>query len=1055
MKMSLPEFALKRPVTVMMLMITVLGFGVLTAVRIPIEFMPPMDLPFLGVWIPYPGATPEQVEKEIAILAEGEFQTLPNLKKIFTSSSMEGCFVSLRFEWGLDMNTALAEVRDRMERLRLVLPDDTDKIFIRHFSLESIPVMEIGLKSEGGYETFGENVDKILVPRLLRLEGVADVKVWGWEQRDISLDLDQQALSARNINLYELIMDLNVGNVDMGVGHLIDGEQRYQVRVESKLESIQDYQNLPIGDGVRLGEVARGNYREKEDNDRYSVDGKEPLYMVITKESEANTAATCKAIEQEMAEILDRPEMDGATQLVFFNQGDIISGALRGLLKASIYGGFMALIVLFLFLRRIAPTIIVALAIPGSILMAFVFLYAAGMSLNLITMMSLIIAVGMVVDNSIVVVENIYRYQRMDYSPYESARRGASEVALAIVAATLTTAAVFIPVMYIDGGQMATFMKHFSIPVVVALVASLILALTVIPLALSRMKPIVRTTNDKDVTPKRMSDMARLNPLHIVRSTYHRLLRFSVSHRLASFMALMALVALTVAVPMKQSGYQQMPQSDERSVHIGLEFDVNYTIDMAGEVFEDMEAALEPRKEELGIKHMFKRYDVRNGELTLFLLKDEDMDSILDPFPYTSEEVMDIIWYMLPEQAPGVTFTVSTEDMGNGVRGGGGGGGSGQKTVSVSLEGDEVDLLSGYAEQFKVAFEALPGITSTKMSTQRDEQEVQLKIDQDLAASVGLDPMQIAQTVAFAIRGTQVSKIKRGMKEIIVWAQFEEGDRQSIANLNNITLTGSTGAQVTLNQLVTQTKASTPMQIMRRNGKNFIAITGNTAETDLQGIRKDLYELIDSFSLPLGYSIGLGDELQNLDEEQQSFFSILIMAILLIFIVMSALFESCLLPLSILTTVPLAFLGVSWIMFLTGKPMDTVAFIGCILMVGVVVNNGIVIVDHINQLRKDGLARNAAIVQAGQDRLRPVLMTAITTILGAIPLAIGGRIGEPAAVSLGMSMIGGLTAGTFLTLLVVPLFYSLVDDIQEWVKRFLGEIALLKNKTIAEVHSDD
>lgn len=1045
MKRSLPELALKRPVTVMMLLITVMSFGLIAAMRTPVEFMPPMDLPFLGAYIPYPGATPAQTEQEIAIPAEGEFRTLPNLRQMYSNSSSDGCFVSLEFEMGTEMNTALAEVRDRMERLRLVLPDEVDNIYIRHFKLESLPVMQFVLSSDQDYDDFAVKVDSDILPKLQRIDGVAEIQVYGWRQQDVTVDIDQQALLSRNISLYDVIATLSTGNVDVGLGQMSDGDTKYMLRAESKLKTLADYTVLPVGNGVHLGEIAKGNFKAEERENHFSIDGERQIFMIVTKEAEANTAATCKAVMDALDEIMAQPANAGMQRFVFFNQGDIITGALNGLKKASIYGGIMALMVLFLFLRRLRPTIIVALAIPGSLVAAFVFLLAADMTLNIITMMSLIIAVGMVVDNAIVVIENIYRYQAMGHDQVSAAKEGASEVSLAIVAATCTTAVVFIPVFYIDGGQMSTFMRHFAIPVTVALGASLLLALTVIPLAVSRLKndgnsPMDRLRRfSKDRKEGAAPSKLRfINPVFLFRTGYEFLLYNGMKHRLVSVIVLGLFVFLTVQVPMKKMQFQQLPTTDGRSISISLDFDVNYDMAKADEVFESVEAAIKPYHDAIGVKNVFKDYSARGGDLRYFLLKDDDMSSTFEAFPYSTEEVLNIIWYLLPENAPGVEISVSTDGSERG------GGGSKQSRISVRMEGDDTLVLDGYAKRYQEMLEDLPGITSTRISSQRAEQEIQLDIDEELAGYMGIEPMMIAQTVAFALRGTQLSKMQQGAREITVWAQFEAEDRRNQNNLDNIMMAGRNGSLVTLNQLVKKRKATTPRTIQRRNGKNFVWITGNVAGKDMGEIRGTLADINAGFAMPTGYSVAMGDELQGIQEDQSNFISLLIMAVLLIFIVMSALFESCLLPLSILTTVPLAFLGVAWIMYITGTPMDTIAFIGCILMVGVVVNNGIVIVDHINQLRKQGLSRHEAIIQGGKNRLRPVLMTALTTILGAIPLAIGGRIGEPATVSLGMSMIGGLTAGTFLTLFVVPLFYSFIDDLQEWLKRFYVELGLVR-----------
>jgi HAE1 family hydrophobic/amphiphilic exporter-1 len=1044
MKFSLPRFAINRPVTISMLFITLLGFGGLAAVRIPVEFMPPMDLPFLGVFIPYPGATPAQVEQEIAIPAEGEFKTLPSLSQVYTNSNDGGCFVSLEFDWGMDMTDALAEVRDRIEQLRLTLPTEADRIFMRHFSLESIPIMSFGLSSEENFDVFADRVDREILPKLLRLDGVAEIQVHGVRQKNIMVDIDQQALLSRNVSLYNLISTVSTGNVDEGVGQLLDGDKKYHLRAEAPLASIYEYAELPLGGGVRLKEVATGDYRAPDDEWHFSIDGKKELFFSVTKEAEANTAATTARLVEELDRILADPEFSKTTHLfTFFNQGDIINGALNSLKKASMYGGLMALLVLLAFLRRLRPTVLVALAIPASLVSALVMMYALGINLNLITMMSMIIAVGMVVDNAIVVIENIYRYQEMGYDRKESARLGAENVSLAIVAATCTTAVVFVPVFYANGGQMNIFMKQFALPVTIALMSSLVLALTIIPLAVSRFRKYEKSPMSRlrksgapasDAPPSKVRHvLGWLNVVKHARNSYMFFLKNGMRHRLVSVLVVAGIIALTIQLPMRKMGFQQMPSADRRQVEVSVKLDVNYDLAMADGVFDSIEGLLEERKEELGIKHIFKNYSARGGDFSLYLLQDKDMPSSFVEFPYSSEEVMDILWYLLPERSPGAEFFIATDSNSRG-------GGGGQSKVSVRMEGEDTQVLDGYAMRFMEILETMPGISGVRKSTERADQEIRLNIDDELAGVAGIPPMQIAQTVGFALMGTELSRVKSGTREIVVRAQFEEEDRKNSANLDNIMMMGSNGEMITLNQLVTKTKAETPQVIQRRNGKNFVYVTASSASKDMSTVNAQMRQAVDTFQLPTGYNIAMGDELRQIQEDQSNFFSILIMAVLLIYIVMAALFESYLLPLSILTTVPMAFMGVVWLMWVTGTPMDTIAFIGCILMVGVVVNNGIVIVDHINALRKTGMDRYEAIIQGGRDRLRPVLMTALTTILGALPLAIGGRLGQPAAVSLGMSMIGGLMAGTVLTLFVVPLFYSFVDDAQKWISSYAGEL---------------
>lgn len=1055
MKFSLPAWAMSRPIAVSMIVITFIGMGVIASIRTPVEFLPEMDLPFLGVFIPYPGGSPAQVEQEIAIPAEGEFRTIRNLKHLYTNSNDEGCFVSFLFEWGTYMPDALAEVRDRIERLRLVLPRDADRIFVRHFSSDTLPVMQIGLASEGEEDEFVHLVRNFVVPKLQRLNGVAEVKMFGAAEPMVMIEFDQQALLRHKLSIYQVVNELRSSSINVSVGELIDGGTKHFVRALGEFRRPADLAKLTVGQGLRLEDVADVNYKTRIPELRFAIDGRKEVFLIITKESEANTVEACEAVLEELERLLATPEMEGTQHFVFFNQGSIVVSALNGLRNAGQYGGVMALVVLFLFLGRLRPTVTVALAIPGSLVAGLVFMFFADMSLNLVTMMSLIIAIGMVVDNSIVVIENIYRYEAMGYSPEESARKGASEVAMAIIAATSTTAVVFVPVLYMQKGQLSVFMRQFAAPVTMSLIASLVIALTVIPLAVSRFKRYDNSMMQRfrdyaglSDTPKHppnflMRMWRSLKPTTWVMNTYIALLRASQRWRLASLLILAALIGVTYYYPLQRIGVQSMPSVDRRVIDILVNLDANYDLEASGELFDRIEAMIDMRREELGIKHIFRTYTARNGQLNLYLKSPSEMPAG-QKIPYVTEDVMNILWELLPHRFPGGELVVSSGQQTLG-------GPAGRARVSMRLRGDDTETLEGIADRLVLAMNEIPELTDVAKSSQRSAQELRLKVDEVLANQAGINPTAIAQTVSFALLGTRILNLRPRGEEVPVWAQFREEDRKTRSNLDNVMVLGSTGRLVPLNQLVSSQRGQSPKVIERFNGKNFIMVRAKTAEDDVKGVNDRLENLAATFDLPSGYSIGLGDELLDMQENMTNFMATLLLAIVFIFIVMSALFESVLLPLSILTSVPIALVGVYWIMFLTGTAMDTVSFIGVILMVGVVVNNGIVIVDRLNHLHKGGMNRLDAIVQAGRDRLRPVLMTAITTILGAVPLAAGIGTGAAAVAGLGRAMIGGLTAGTFLTLFVVPLFYSYIDDFGIWCLRYYSNLSSISRPIKVDV----
>jgi len=1055
-----------------MLLISLVVVGIIACFRMPLKFLPEMDFPFVGCYIPYPGATPEQVEKEVAIPAEGEFRTIPGLKRIFSYSDSDGCRVNMRFESDVNMATASAEVRDRVERLKLSLPKDVDRVFIFRHSSNSIPIMAFGVFRAGNEEEFVHLIRTVMEPRLARLDGVAEVQVFASKpEPEVLIEFDQNRLRTYNIALYEVIMALQTANLNLPVGSLLDGNSKFYVRVTDEFHRPEELANLVIsGSGLRLKDIARVGFRTRELDAHYDIDGKGGAFVLVRKESEANAVQTCANVRAEIERIKADPTFVGTEEHVFLDQSELIMTALNGLVDAGEGGGVLAIIVLYLFLLRLRPTLVVALAIPVSLVSALGFMYFAGMTLNLVTMVSLIVAVGMLVDDAIVVIENIYRYRQLGKSPEESAERGTSEVAIAITSSTLTTIVVFIPVFYMQSGEMAAYMRQFAVPMTAALMASLLVAFTLIPMTTSRMRDVrllklFRSDSDAaadqaaagNASPEAARRGGRLgwlraafsvHPITRVIRVYARCLDVVLRHRLAGMVCILTVIGVTVIWPMRMVGMQDMPKLDMREVDVDIELDQNFNMAMANETFSMIKDAINKQKDELGIKNLFTRYDASGGTIEVFLKKVEDYPAGQNP-PFPTDDVLNILWQRLPERLPGARIRLSMPEAG---------GAEGERalTVSVRLTGDDATILNQLAERFRLLMAGIPNMSDVEVDQERVKQEVQLHVDEPRAQSAGISPSVIARTVDVALRGNRLPYLKQGGREFPVWAQFREEDRKSRANLDNVSVIGSAGSLVPLNQLVTYGKAQSPMSIRRVDGKNVISVSGKISTNDLTQVQKDLNRVISSVGLPLGYTIDLGDEFLELNMNIANFIATLVMAVVLIYIVMAALFESLMLPFSILTTVPLAFIGVYWGLYLTKTSLDTVGLIGCILMVGVVVRNGIVIVDHTNLLRRQGMTRHEAVVQAGRDRFRPVMMTALTTVLGVIPLAIESKSGSTVSfVSLGRAFCAGLTTGTILTLVIVPLFYTLIEDLAAWAVRFFGTLASLWSREPESLGSAD
>lgn len=1040
--------ALRRPVTVIMLSISMLALGGIAWSRMPLKFLPDVDRPFIGVTIPYPNSSPQQVEQQIAIPLEGEMRTVPGLRRIRTISDADGCFASLQFSLDTNITQVTAEVRDRIERLKLKLPSEADNILLQRFSSRSIPVIAFGVFRDGDPEQFIHEVRTFMEPRIRRLDGVANVEIiTPIEENEILIEFDQETLQSLNLGIAQVVGVLAESSLNVSVGELTDSGRKYFVRAEGEYRRVEDIENLVVTpNGMRLNEVARVRYSNRDPAAHVALDGKSGAVLLVVKESEANTVDVCRRVNAEVAAITTSPMFKDITLQMFFDQSVLILSALNNLFKQGLYGGALAIAVLLFFLHRLRPTLVVAFSIPTSLLLTFVFMFFMDMSLNLVTMVSMIIAVGMLVDNGIVVVENIIRRRQLGETAMESALRGTNEVGVAVAGSTATTIVVFLPMFYLETGRMSVFMEQLGLPLIVSLLGSLLIALTLVPLVLSRMKDTGHANVFEKILEHREDALAkeggRMAPLLIFLSKYEpvRLAEqffgattsAALRNRLATVLVIVVIGLLTYYIPFQSVGMRELPELDTREIKIDVKLDQNYDMKMAAELFHVLEAELNTMRDELGIRNMMTFYERGGGVLDVYLYNpDDDHPYALNP-PFVTEDVMKILAQRLPERVPGarLDFTITdTSESGS------------EAVVSLRMEGDDTKMLDDFAQSFsKVVAAAVPNVRDVKVDTEDNEDEIRLHVDEPLSKQRGVTSESLAVTVQTALRGSRLPFMKQGSREIPVWAQYREEDRQSRANLENVKVLSATGELVAANELLEFERAPSTTMIQRVDGKNVVNLSANADSSDLGQIKRDLQNIADQFELPTGYRIQLGDSLVELDENIFSFASTLFMAVILIYIVMGSMFESYLYPLSILTTVPLALAGAVWMLYFTNTPFDSVTLIGCILMAGIIVNNGIVIVDYINTLRAQGHDRDDAIVRASTHRFRPVMMTALTTILGLVPLAMATTGGAATFAGLGRALIGGLTVGTFLTLVVVPVVYTFLDDLQGWTMNYLGNL---------------
>ena len=1054
---SLPGFSLSRPVTVVMLALTLVGLGLISARRIPVEFLPAMDFPFIICQIPYVGATPEQVEKEVAIPAEGEFRTLSSVKRILTSCDSNGATIRLMFDMGTNMTNATADVRDRMERLKLVLPAEIDRIFLRRFNANSLPIMAFSIYSPGDDEELAYRIRTILQPRLMRIDGVADVSIFGKPEKEVLIEFDQDALRNRGVGLFQIVSALRQSSINVSAGEVTDGGTKYFVRTLGEFAAPDDIGDLIVGpNALRLHDIARVGYRTRDITSDFAIDGKSGTLLLVRKEAEANAVKTCKGVNAELAKLESDPQFEDAKCFMFFDQSSIIVTALDYLLESGWMGALLAVAVIYVFLWRIRPTLVVASAIPFSLVFALIYMYFEGMTLNIVTMISFVMALGMLVDDSIVVIENIYRHRQLGSDRWKSALQGAEEVVLPMTASCLTTIVVFIPLFYLQTGELSTYLRQFSLPMCISTIASLLVSVTVIPLAVGHLKTrremksiqflhahglgrfvSIEETLGEQTAPTSRSWFRRITWYYL------RVLGWSLRNRFLTLALIGLVLVLTYIIPMSGMQRQNMPQVDTRQVEINVKLDQGFDLDRAKKLFASLCGVVDLQRDELGIKNVFSRCDVAGGSINVYLYNTEDIDKAKDTpdrpagmdSKYSTEEVMNILWQRLPKTFPGGELRFQVAEMND----------QSSRAFALQLRGDDSAALRQYAEVLKQRMsQNIPDLTEITTDTERRRDEIQLSVRENLAEERGLTPLGIAQTVDFALRGLRLSYVKQGGREIPVWAQFQEEDRKSKSNLENVTLVGADGAKIALNQLVDFTRGQSPQSITRINGKNVVTITAKFRGQDMGGIMRQLQMLLKNFAMAPGYTVEFGDELAGMEENAANFSTMLIMAVVLIYVVLGATFESFILPLSILLTLPLSAIGAFWLIYLTNTPFDLLCMIGFILLAGIVVKNGIMLVDFVKNERERGTDRYTAILRSGRDRIRPVVMTALTTILGCVPLVLGSSFAQEVSFEgVGKIVIGGLITGTVLTLVIVPVGYSVIDDFGVWLSSYFATLGRL------------
>lgn len=1026
--MKLPEFSVRRRITVMMVFTGILIFGVLCLMRLKLDMLPKITPPVISVITFYPGANASDVESNVTKYLEDELTTVNNLDKISSISKDNLSVVNCTFKWGTNLDTASNDVRDKVDLAKPRLPDDVEKSLIFKFSSSSFPIIIAAITATESYPQLYQITDKKIADPLKRVTGVGTVILRAGMERQINVFLHEDKLEAYHLSVQRIKALLKAENINLPAGDVKTGRLDYNLRIVGRFTDPDQLNHLVIGQHnghlLYLRDVATIQDSFKEQIEKAWGDGRTGMVLMVQKQSEANTVEVVDAAMAKLREIQKRLPSDVKIKIIINSARDI-RNSLRDLSKTVYYGGFLVILITLLFLRRFRASIIIALTIPFSLIIAFIFLYIFDYTINLISIMSLSIAIGMVVDNAIVVLENVMRHIEMGEAPRFASIFGSSEIGLAISASTLTTVVVFIPLIFVKGISGIIFHQLAAI-VTITLLGSLFTSLTLTPM-------LGAAWLDKASSEKREQGVRKLfsllftvgeKILTFFETIYRKLLSFSLAHRWMIIMTGIVIFAISLSL-LRFTGSEFIPSIDSGDMEINFRLKEGTRLEETEMVAKKIMKIFEKDIPELDHYYALVGQS-REGVATALGFEEGSyvgrVGAKLVPKSQRKRSVKEVANAVRKdiEKIPGIKYLgVQVVSPVEKLFFGGG-----RKPISLEVLGSNSKTIRDVAHKVKAMVEKIPGAVDVTTSERGFRPEIWIRLDRQKAATLGLNMALVADTVRTAFYGNDPTKFRDAGDDYDIFVRLAEGDRQSLKDIGNLTIYSTTGNPVKLINVATIAQRYGPIQIDRKNRQRIITVDADTYGRSMGEVMRNIRREMKHLSLPPGIEIREG---ADVEEQQKSFRDLrllFLLGIVLVFMVMAAQFESLRDPFIIMFSVPFALVGVIWAFFLTHTTLNLMSFIGVIMLIGIVVNNAIVLVDYTNILRKRGISLFDAVKTAGVRRLRPVLMTTFTTIFGMLPMALSKGEGAEAWNPMGITVIGGLTVSTLVTLLIVPVIYT-------------------------------
>jgi HAE1 family hydrophobic/amphiphilic exporter-1 len=1033
--MKLIEFSVKRPVTISMVVICVVLLGIVSLSKISVDLYPDIKFPVAIAVTEYPGVGPEEIESMVTKPLEETLGTVQNVDRIQSQSVAGQSIAIVWFNWGTDMDFATLQMREKIDIIKGYFPDEVSDPMVFKMDPAMMPVVQMGLSGGRDLMDLKKIAEDVVKPRLERLEGVASITITGGFIREIQVLCDPVKLGGYGIGLNQISQALKGENMNVAGGRVTEGKKELYVRTLGEYTSLDDIKNvkisLPAGGSIYLHDVAQVHDTIAEQR-QYTRMNREPSVGIhVMKASQANTVKVSERVQQALDQISQEIPGNVKAETVF-DQATFIRQSIKSVSSHAVSGAILAMLVIYLFMRNLRSTLIIGLSIPISIIAIFSVLYLNGLTLNMMSLGGLALGIGHLVDCSIVVLESIYRYRENGYGFIDAAIKGANEVAMPVIASTLTVIAVFLPIVFVEG-MAAMFFRELALTVSFSQGVALLVAITLVPMLASKLLLVQELKKEEKALSERRSVVQKAGSkmgelFEKLNTVYGRLLHWALLHRKKVVIGVtLILIGSFALVPLV--GMEFLPASDSGELAINVEMDKGTVLAQTDQVALKIETILSQVKE---VKTIFTSVGASGNPMGEQSNSPEITQIRVMLVPKSERQrsagqVADDIRGKV-QSIPGAVIKVSVSDSidtGSGA------------PVSIKLKGDDLQILKKKAQEVLDVVKTVPGTREVESSMTVGRPELQVRIDRDRAATYGLSVMQIASAIRTGFEGNVATRYRTAGDEFDIRVILPEEYRGKIRNLKDLMISSPLGVNVPLSEVIEADVDLGPTQIDRENQSRVATVNSQVSGRDVGSVSKDIQAKLKDLSLPQGYSIEYGGQNKEMEEAFGSLGRALLLAVVLVYMVMASQFESLVHPFVVMFSVPTMFIGVIGGLVLTGRTLSVPTFIGIIMLTGIVTNNAIVLVDYINVLRRRGMKRNEAIVTAGPVRLRPVLMTALTTILGMVPLALG--IGEGAEIQAPMAtaVVGGLITSTVFTLVFVPVVYTIVDDFGKWLKKVL------------------